>query len=80
MIISPFNHTLVAQLSPEDKRGRYMAISGFSWIIPSLFGIILAGAIMDNYNPNLVWIFGGILLLFVSIGYLNIQLLLLCAN
>jgi len=73
MIISPFSQSLVARLSPEDKRGRYMAIFGFSWKIPSLFGIIVAGVIMDNYNPNLVWIYGGIILLFVTFGYLALK-------
>jgi MFS family permease len=36
-----------------------MAIYGFSWMLPSALGIYLAGLIMDNYNPDLVWVAAG---------------------
>lgn len=71
MIISPFSQSIVAKLAPEDKRGRYMAVFGFSWILPSIFGVLVAGIIMDNYNPNLVWIIGGFLLVIAALGYLS---------
>ncbi len=73
MIISPFSQTIVARFASEDMRGRYMAIYGFSWTMPSIFGVIVAGLIIDNHNPNLVWIFGGILLLIAAGGYLLIR-------
>ena len=31
MIVSPVSQALVASFAPEDMRGRYMAVSGFSW-------------------------------------------------
>lgn len=55
MLFAPVGQALVATLSPEDMRGRYMAAYGFAWIIPSALGITLAGLIMDNFNPDLVW-------------------------
>jgi MFS family permease len=41
-------------------RGRYMAIFGLSWAVPSTIGPGLAGYILDNYNPNLLWYLGGV--------------------
>lgn len=69
MIVSPTANALVAKLAPEDMRGRYMAVTGFSWIIPSAIGPLAAGLIMDNLNPNWVWYAGGILGLIAALGY-----------
>lgn len=55
MLFAPVGQALVASLSPDDMRGRYMAAYGFAWIIPSAAGITLAGLIMDNFNPDWVW-------------------------
>jgi MFS family permease len=70
MFISPIGQSLVARFAPEDMRGRYMAFYGFSWTIPSLFGPLLAGLIMDNYDPNLIWYLAGIVGLVAAFGYL----------
>jgi len=32
-----------------------------TWMIPATIGPGLAGVILDNYNPNLLWYIGGIL-------------------
>ena len=61
MIVVPTSQALVAGFAPSDMRGRYMAVAGLSWAIPSTIGPGLAGYIMDNYNPNLVWYIGGAL-------------------
>ncbi len=47
-----------------------MAIFSFSWTIPNLFGTLLAGNIMDNYNPNWVWYGCAILSCVAIIGFL----------
>lgn len=60
MLVSPTGQAIVAKLSPEDMRGRYMAIYGFSWTLPTAIGPLAAGLIMDNYNPNWVWYACGI--------------------
>ena len=70
IIIAPFGHALAAQFAPEDKRGRYMAVMGFTWTIPSLFGVLAAGYIMDNLWPQLVWYIAGLLCIMSSMGYL----------
>ena len=61
MIGMPTSQSLMAAFAPEEMRGRYMAIGGLSWAVPSMIGPWAAGLIMDNYNPNWVWYAGGIL-------------------
>jgi MFS family permease len=61
MIIMPTSQALAANFAPETMRGRYMAIFGLSWAIPSTIGPGAAGYILDNYNPNLLWFICGAL-------------------
>ncbi len=69
MIVTPIGQSVAASFAPEDKRGRYMAMFGFSWAIPNLFGVLVAGLIMDNIGSNWVWYIAGILSLITMIGY-----------
>jgi MFS family permease len=69
MIVSPTSTALVARLAPADMRGRYMAVSGFSWIIPSAIGPLAAGFIMDNLDPRWVWYASGILAAIATLGF-----------
>jgi len=73
MIVSPTGQAIVAKLSPEDMRGRYMAVFGFSWTIPNAVGPLLAGLVMDNYNPNWVWYGAGIFMLVSSFIFALLQ-------
>ena len=61
MVHIPTSQALVAYFAPEDMRGRYMAAFGFSWAIPNAVAPILAGLIMDNYDPRWVWYLAGLL-------------------
>lgn len=61
MVVVPTSQALAANFSPDRMRGRYMAIFGLSWAIPSTVGPGAAGYILDNYNPNLLWYIGGAL-------------------
>jgi MFS family permease len=61
MIVVPVSQAFVAQLAPEDMRGRYMAFFGFSWILPGMVGPLMAGLIMDNTDPRWVWYAAGML-------------------
>ena len=74
MIVIPTSQTLVASFAPEDMRGRYMAIFGLSWAIPSTIGPGLAGYILDNYDPNLLWYLGGLLTLVSVLGFFLLHL------
>jgi MFS family permease len=61
MIVVPTSQALTASFAPEDMRGRYMAVYGLSWAVPSTIGPGAAGYILDNFDPNLVWYIGGAL-------------------
>jgi MFS family permease len=69
MIVSPVSQAAAASFAPEDKRGRYMAVFSFQWAIPNLFGVILAGIVMESLGPNWVWHFAGILSMFSILGF-----------
>ena len=61
MIVMPMSQAIAANFAPEAMRGRYMAVFGLTWAIPSTIGPGAAGYILDNYNPNLLWYIGGLL-------------------
>ena len=69
MIVTPVGQAAAASFAPEDKRGRYMAVFGFQWAIPNLFGVLGAGLIMENLGPNWVWYIAGILCLISIVGF-----------
>jgi MFS family permease len=69
MLVSPVATSIVARFSPEDKRGRYMAAFGFTWIMPNIFGLTLTGLLMDNYDPRIIWYIAGVLGLIATSGY-----------
>ena len=70
MIVVPISSALVARFAPADMRGRYIAIAGLSWSIPSAVGPLAAGIILDNFNPNLVWYAAGMLAAVAAAGFL----------
>lgn len=55
MLAAPVGQALIARFAPEDMRGRYMAIAGFSYGIPYAVGPLLAGLILDNTDPRYLW-------------------------
>jgi MFS family permease len=73
MIVAPTGQALAARFAPEEMRGRYMALFGFSWALPFAFGPLIAGYITDHIDPNWVW-YGCALLGAVAIaGYLALH-------
>ncbi|MBN1305219.1 MAG: MFS transporter [Anaerolineales bacterium] len=75
MIIAPVSQSLVARFAPEDMRGRYMAIFGYSWALPFAIGPILAGLIMDNYDPRILWMIAGLIGLASTAGFYSLNFL-----
>ena len=69
MIVTPVGQAAAASFAPEDKRGRYMAVYSFQWTIPNLFGILVAGLVMEHLGPNWVWYLAGILSLISVVGF-----------
>lgn len=70
MVVAPVGQALVARFSPEDMRGRYMAIFGFTWGISFAFGPLLAGFVTDLFDPNWVWYGSFFLAIIGVVGYL----------
>ena len=73
MLSAPTSQALVAQLAPEDMRGRYMAVFGFGWVIPSAVGPLLAGLVMDNLDPRWVWYIAGLVGLMAACSFMLLQ-------
>lgn len=73
MIVIPVAQAIVARLAPSHMRGRYMAMYGFSWVIPGAVGPLLAGLVMDNIDPNWVWYGSAILGVLAAGGFLLLR-------
>lgn len=73
MIVSPVGQAVVAMLSPEDMRGRYMAINGFSWMIGFAIGPLIGGLIIDNLDPRWLWWGTGILSLIAALSFMTLR-------
>ena len=74
MLFFPTSQALSVSLAPEDMRGRYMALSGLTWSIPSTIGPAAAGYLLDNTNPNSLWYIGGLICIIAAIGYYLLHL------
>jgi len=68
-LITPAAAALVADLSPEDMRGRYMAFNGIIWSVAFGAGP-LAGGLMMDYAIELLWPVSGTVCFIASFGYL----------
>ncbi len=73
MILMPVSQSLVARFAPEDMRGRYMAIYGVSWSLPFAFGPLLAGLVMDNGDPRMLYWISGLLGLLAAAAYVSLH-------
>jgi MFS family permease len=76
MLVVPTSQGLAANFSSEESRGRYMGMYGVVWAIPSTIGPGLAGVILDNYNPNLLWYIGGVLCGISALAFLGLHTVL----
>jgi len=73
MLIAPIGSAVAAQLSPESMRGRYMAVYGFSWMIPGAVGMYLAGLILDNGDPRMVWYASALIGIVAAAAFLSLH-------
>jgi MFS family permease len=74
MLIAPIGSAIAASMAPEEMRGRYMAVFGFSWMIPSAVGMFLAGLIMDYGDPRWVWYASGIVGVLAAAAFYGLHL------
>jgi len=61
---------LVASIAPQDARGRYLAVFHTVWVLAAGIAPLMAGFVLDNLDPNWIWIAAGILSVVVAIGYM----------
>jgi len=73
MIVAPVSQALVASFAPEEMRGRYMAVSGFSWGLPFAVGPYLAGLIIDGPAPYMLWYAAGLVGVLSTLGFLALH-------
>lgn len=60
LIIVPTASKYVADISPEDLRGRYMSLYWFGWGLSRTVAPLIGGWLNDNISPRSIWI-GGLL-------------------
>jgi MFS family permease len=73
MVTIPIANAVVAKFAPEEMRGRYNFVYGNSWGISFAVGPYLAGLIMDNYDPNLLWYACGVIGMMAVTGFLALH-------
>src|SRR5678816_721147 len=59
MIAMPVSTAYIANLAPENLRGRYMGTFGFSWSLALTFGPA-AGMALFAFDPVLLWVACGL--------------------
>jgi len=74
MIIMPISQALAVNFASEEMRDHYMAIFSLAWAVPTIVDPGLAGLILDNYNPNLLWYLGGALCLFSVFSFYGLHI------
>jgi len=57
VVFSPLTLSVVADLSPEEQRGRYMGFYGLSQTLGVSFGPLLGGVLLEAFpnNPHFIW-------------------------
>lgn len=73
MMVSPVGQAIATRLAPEEMRGRYMAMFGYTWGIPFMIGPILAGMVLDNLNPNLLWYAAGAIGILAAFAFYRLE-------
>lgn len=73
MIASPVAQAVAARFAPEHMRGRYMAMFGFSWMLPFAVAPLGAGLIMDHFDPRWVWYLSGLVSLLATLGFITLH-------
>ncbi len=66
LIVVPTASKYVADISPEDMRGRYMSLYWFGWGVSRTVAPLIGGWLNDNISPKSIWI-GGLLIGLTSV-------------
>ena len=55
LIFAPASTAFVANVAPQDMRGRYMGVYGMTWGLSFGLGPVVGGMINDRLSPVLIW-------------------------
>jgi len=71
IIHAPVSLSVIGELSPEDKRGRYMGLFGLSQTIGIAVGPLIGGVLIDAFpfNFELIWAPIALVAFIAAIGY-----------
>jgi MFS family permease len=69
MLAIPTAQAYAATLAPEDMRGRYMAVFGFSFAIPATFSTIIAGTVQKTWGLHAIWYVAAVVAFCVAFGF-----------
>ena len=71
MVVSPASMNLVANMSPENERGRYMGVFGLVSSMGYAFGPFAGGVLMDGLRPDgvMTWAAIGCFGVIAAVGY-----------
>lgn len=67
LLLVPTTSALVANLAPQDMRGRYMSIYGITWGVAAGIGPLFGGFLGDTAGPRAIWV-GGAAVCLLSAG------------
>lgn len=70
ILVFPMIFSFISSLASEHNRGKYMGLFSFSFAVSFIVGPALGTWIYDGFGPQYLWIFIGIIGLFVSAGFL----------
>jgi MFS family permease len=75
IVTSPSTMNLVANLSPEDERGRFMGIFGLFTNTGWSLGPLIGGILLDNFKSDPILLWGGVaaFAVFSALGYLALR-------
>jgi MFS family permease len=56
MLNSPSTSTTIAELSPDDMRGRYQGVLSLSWSVAAFAAPVLGGVVRENLGNTTLWL------------------------
>ncbi|MDX2139908.1 MAG: MFS transporter [Chloroflexota bacterium] len=72
LIANPVATTLIADVSPTQRRGFYQGIFGASWGMANFVGPLVGGSVYQQYGGDAVWALCLVVGIVLAIGYLTI--------
>jgi MFS family permease len=72
LIANPVATTLIANVSPMQRRGFYQGIFGAAWGMANFVGPLVGGSVYEQYGSDAVWVLCLIVGFVLAIGYVTL--------